>query len=53
MREYSSRDETVLATKIYWPMYEGPGGGGLSRKAIVDQVDASLTASTSGPRCTG
>ncbi|MEG9250024.1 aldo/keto reductase [Arthrobacter sp. Soc17.1.1.1] len=43
MREYSTREETVLATKIYWPMNQNPGGGGLSRKAILEQVDASLT----------
>ncbi|MEP7765930.1 aldo/keto reductase [Sanguibacter sp. 25GB23B1] len=43
MREYSSREETVLATKIYWPMSQNPGGGGLSRKAILEQVDGSLT----------
>lgn len=42
MREYSSREQTILATKIYWPMHEGPTGGGLSRKAILEQVDASL-----------
>ncbi|GAA2745162.1 aldo/keto reductase [Terrabacter aerolatus] len=43
MREFSTREATVLATKIYWPMHAGPGGGGLSRKAILEQVDASLT----------
>lgn len=43
MAKFSSRQETVLATKIFWPMHGGPGGGGLSRKAILEQVDASLT----------
>lgn len=43
VREYASRDEIVLATKIYWPMNQNPGGGGLSRKAVIEQVDASLT----------
>lgn len=42
VREYSSREETVLATKIYWPMSQNPGGGGLSRKAILEQVDGCL-----------
>jgi aryl-alcohol dehydrogenase-like predicted oxidoreductase len=42
MREYSSREQTILATKIYWPMHDGPTGGGLSRNAILEQVDASL-----------
>lgn len=39
IREYSSREQTILATKIYWPMHEGPDGGGLSRQAIIKQVD--------------
>jgi aryl-alcohol dehydrogenase-like predicted oxidoreductase len=42
IREYSTREEVVLATKIYWPMTQHPGGGGLSRKAILEQVDGSL-----------
>lgn len=42
IREYSSREGIVLATKIYWPMSQNPGGGGLGRKAILEQVDASL-----------
>jgi 1-deoxyxylulose-5-phosphate synthase len=40
--KYTSRDEIVLATKLFWPMHQGPGGSGLSRKAILEQVDASL-----------
>jgi aryl-alcohol dehydrogenase-like predicted oxidoreductase len=40
--KYSRREDIVLATKVYWPMHQGPGGGGLSRKAILEQVDASL-----------
>ena len=32
-----------LATKVYFPMHDGPGGSGLSRKAIMEQIDASLT----------
>lgn len=42
MREYASREEIVLATKVYWPMSQNAGGGGLSRKAILEQVDGSL-----------
>jgi aryl-alcohol dehydrogenase-like predicted oxidoreductase len=42
IREFSSREEIVLATKIYWPMSQNAGGGGLSRKAILEQVDGSL-----------
>lgn len=40
--EFSSREEIVLATKAFFPMHEGPDGSGLSRKAILEQVDASL-----------
>ncbi len=40
--EYTRREEVVLATKIFQRMYDGPGGGGLSRRAILEQVDASL-----------
>ena len=42
LKMYTSREQIVLATKIYWPMHAGPGGSGLSRKAIFEQVDASL-----------
>ncbi|AXG76608.1 aldo/keto reductase [Streptomyces paludis] len=43
IREYSRREDIVLATKVRGRMHEGPGGEGLSRKAILEQVDASLT----------
>ncbi len=33
----------MLATKLFMPMHDGPGGGGLSRRAVMEQVDASLT----------
>jgi aryl-alcohol dehydrogenase-like predicted oxidoreductase len=39
---YSRREEIVLATKVHGKMHDGPGGQGLSRKAILEQVDASL-----------
>jgi aryl-alcohol dehydrogenase-like predicted oxidoreductase len=42
INRYSTREEIVLATKVFFPMHEGPGGSGLSRKAILEQVDASL-----------
>ncbi|WP_296666131.1 aldo/keto reductase [Demequina sp.] len=42
MRRFSSREEIVLATKVFGRMHDGPGGSGLSRKAILEQVDASL-----------
>ncbi len=40
---YSRREDVVLATKVFFTMHDGPGGSGLSRKAILEQVDASLT----------
>jgi 1-deoxyxylulose-5-phosphate synthase len=40
--KYTDRDQIVLGTKLFWPMHDGPGGSGLSRKAIFEQVDASL-----------
>ncbi len=33
----------MLATKVFGKMHDGPGGRGLSRKAILEQIDASLT----------
>ena len=36
------RDDIVLATKLNFPMHGGPGGSGLSRKAVMEQIDASL-----------
>lgn len=43
IEKYSRREDVVLATKVHFPMHDGPGGSGLSRKAIMEQVDASLT----------
>ena len=42
IKKYSRREDVVLATKVHFPMHEGPGGSGLSRKAIMEQIDASL-----------
>ncbi|TDC65171.1 aldo/keto reductase [Streptomyces hainanensis] len=42
VREYSRREDIVLATKVRGKTHDGPGGEGLSRKAILEQVDASL-----------
>ena len=38
-----SRDEAVIATKVFMPMTPGENGGGLSRKHIMAAIDASLT----------
>jgi aryl-alcohol dehydrogenase-like predicted oxidoreductase len=43
IKTYGRREDIVLATKVHFPMHEGPGGSGLSRKAILEQIDASLT----------
>jgi len=42
LRELLSRDEYVLATKISMPMGRGPNQGGLSRKHVLEAVDACL-----------
>ena len=42
LKDYSRRDEVVIATKVFFPMSKGPNGGGLSRKSIFSAIDASL-----------
>lgn len=42
LREYANRDEIVLATKVHFRMHQGPNGAGLSRKAILSEIDKSL-----------
>jgi 1-deoxyxylulose-5-phosphate synthase len=42
LKDFIRRDEAVIATKVYFPMHKGPNGGGLSRKAIFAEIDASL-----------
>jgi aryl-alcohol dehydrogenase-like predicted oxidoreductase len=42
LRDFARRDEIVLATKVFFPWRDGPNGGGLSRKAIMTAIDASL-----------
>ena len=43
LRDYTRRDETVIATKVFFPLRKGPNIGGLSRKAILAEIDNSLT----------
>jgi len=43
LKKYAQREDIVLATKVHFKMHDGPGGSGLSRKAILEQIDASLT----------
>jgi aryl-alcohol dehydrogenase-like predicted oxidoreductase len=42
IRDFTTRDEVVIATKVWGPMRPGPNGRGLSRKAILSEVDNSL-----------
>jgi aryl-alcohol dehydrogenase-like predicted oxidoreductase len=42
IRKLTRREDIVLATKVFFPMGDGPGGSGLSRRAIMEQIDASL-----------
>ena len=42
LRDYARRDEIVIATKVHGKMRDDPNGRGLSRKAIMMEIDASL-----------
>src|SRR3954465_4970411 len=42
IRDLARRDEVVIATKVFFPLRKGPNARGLSRKAILASVDASL-----------
>src|ERR1700683_1844069 len=42
IKDFARRDEVVIATKVYGRMRPGPNGAGLSRKAIMAEIDASL-----------
>src|SRR4051812_44819832 len=42
LKDFSSREEVVIATKVFGRMRPGPNGAGLSRKAIMSEIDASL-----------
>ncbi|WP_445525600.1 aldo/keto reductase [Streptomyces cyslabdanicus] len=42
LRDFARRDDIVLATKVHGRMRPGPNGGGLSRKAIMTEIDHSL-----------
>jgi len=42
LKDYANRDEIVIATKVHGQMHKGPNGSGLSRKAIMSEIDKSL-----------
>ena len=42
LKDFADRDDVVIATKLRHPMRPGPNGRGLSRKAVMTEVDHSL-----------
>src|SRR5438477_1730773 len=42
IKDFARRDEVVIATKVYGRMRPGPNGGGLSRKAIMREIEDGL-----------
>jgi aryl-alcohol dehydrogenase-like predicted oxidoreductase len=42
LAEFAKREDVVIATKVHGEMRRGPGGRGLSRAAIMHEIDASL-----------
>lgn len=42
LKDFARRDEIVIASKVNGRMHEGPNGAGLSRKAIMQEIDNSL-----------
>ena len=42
LKDFTRRDEVVIATKVFFPMTQRPNGGGLSRKALFTAIDGSL-----------
>jgi 1-deoxyxylulose-5-phosphate synthase len=42
IRDFAKRDEVVIATKVFFPMQKDANARGLSRKAILREIDASL-----------
>ncbi len=43
LRDFARREDVVVATKLHGRMRPGPNGAGLSRKAVMHEIDASLT----------
>lgn len=42
LKDFANRDEVVIATKVHGKMRDDPNGAGLSRKAIMSEIDKSL-----------
>ena len=43
LKDYARREDVVIATKLFWSPSGKPNTGGLSRKHVMDAIDASLT----------
>jgi aryl-alcohol dehydrogenase-like predicted oxidoreductase len=42
LKEFTTRDQVVVATKAFYPLTDGPNTGGLSRRHLFDAIDGSL-----------
>ncbi|HQT89712.1 MAG TPA: aldo/keto reductase [Acidiphilium sp.] len=42
LKDFARREDVVIATKVHGRMHKGPNGAGLSRRAIMQEIDASL-----------
>jgi aryl-alcohol dehydrogenase-like predicted oxidoreductase len=42
LKDFARREDVVIATKVHGRMHPGPNGAGLSRRAIMNEIDASL-----------
>jgi len=42
LKDFAQRKDVIIATKVYWPTGDGPNDRGLSRKHLMDSIDASL-----------
>jgi len=42
LKDFAKREEVVIASKLYFPMHEGPNSKGLSRKNIFTEIDKTL-----------
>ena len=42
LKDYANREDVVIATKLYYPMFDGVNAKGLSRKAVFTEVENSL-----------
>jgi len=42
LKDFAKREEVVIASKLYFPMHDGPNSKGLSRKSIMTEIDNTL-----------